>query len=152
MKQIIGAIWVVSSLMLLHAAPVSAHEQARGIYHQPAPYKVVTHRGKHTPAWLKRNSAFKRWYRRSPLQHNRRLSWPEVYQVYRWERYSKARRTDRYYADHSYAWYQRHWAGKDRFDRRSRDDAGYRDRSYRDRSHRDRGHRDQGHRERDKRH
>lgn len=37
------------------------------------------------PRWLKRDKSFRRWFRHSRLQNNRRLSWHQVFDIYRWE-------------------------------------------------------------------
>jgi len=46
------------------------------------------------PRWLKRNKSFRHWMRHSGLRENRRLSWNQLFDIYRWERYNH--RYDRY--------------------------------------------------------
>ena len=42
-------------------------------------------RAKEMPRWLKRNKSFRHWIRHSRLRENRRLSWNELFGIYRWE-------------------------------------------------------------------
>ena len=42
-------------------------------------------RAKEMPRWLKRNKSFRHWIRHSRLRQNRRLSWNELFDIYRWE-------------------------------------------------------------------
>jgi hypothetical protein len=37
------------------------------------------------PRWLKRNKSFRHWMRHSGLRENRRLSWNQLFDIYRWE-------------------------------------------------------------------
>ena len=46
------------------------------------------------PRWLKQDRSFRHWLQRSRLNKNRRLSWHQLFDIYRWE--------------HSYYRYQRH--------------------------------------------
>jgi hypothetical protein len=46
------------------------------------------------PRWLKRNKSFRHWIRHSGLRENRRLSWNQLFDIYRWEHYNY--RYDRY--------------------------------------------------------
>ena len=120
MKHIISAIIVAGSLMLVGVEPAAAHESARNVYHPPSEYRVVTQRSKHAPSWLKRNDSFKWWYKHSPLQNNRYISWSELYQVYWWERSYASQRYGKSYSQHSYDWYRRNWGDNDNSDSWSR--------------------------------
>jgi len=42
-------------------------------------------RAKEMPRWLQRNKSFRHWIRHSRLRENRRLSWNELFDIYRWE-------------------------------------------------------------------
>ena len=46
------------------------------------------------PRWLKRNKSFRHWIRHSGLRENRRLSWNQLFDIYRWDHYNY--RYDRY--------------------------------------------------------
>ena len=37
------------------------------------------------PRWLKRDKSFRHWFRHSRLQNNHRLSWHQVFDIFRWE-------------------------------------------------------------------
>ena len=62
-------------------------------------YRSVNHytdqkRSNKMPRWLKQDRSFRHWLQRSRLNKNRRLSWHQLFDIYRWE--------------HSYYRYQRH--------------------------------------------
>ena len=80
------------------------------------------HRSHRMPRWLRLEPGFREWYLRSHRRHDYRLSWHQLYGIYRWELgYRNYRRYDddryhRYGYRHSPDWYRRYW--RDYEDRR----------------------------------
>jgi hypothetical protein len=113
MKNQISGILVAGALILANITPAVAHEIGRNAYHQPVQYRTVITRSKSAPSWLRHNENFRSWYKHSALKKNRYLTWPELYQVYRWERPRAGRRYKKSYAyngHHNYDWYRRYWS------------------------------------------
>lgn len=48
-------------------------------------YSSSYQRVRSVPGWLRHDRSFRRWYDRSQLRRNHRLSWNELYDAYRWE-------------------------------------------------------------------
>lgn len=65
---------------------------SRHRYHKN--YYGVSHkRAKRMPRWLRHDRSFRRWYDRTRLRKNYRLSWYELFDIYRWEHsYDRRRR------------------------------------------------------------
>lgn len=112
MNKVMTAALVAGGLMLLNSPEAAAHTEVR-YSHQPPPYYsnyrgyyrgVEMRRTEHMPRWLKRNVSFRKWYRHSSLQRNRRIAWGEIFDIYRWERrhgyhYDKQFRDGDHYRD-----------------------------------------------------
>ena len=113
MNRVMTTALIAGGLMLMNSPEAAAHKEGRQTHQPPAYYQyyngVDMRRSKHMPRWLQRNESFRRWYRHTALQRNRRLAWNELFDIYRWER---------------------HYGN--RYDRRSRDHNGYWDRNGRD--------------------
>lgn len=60
-------------------------DRYRGDYKRDRYYGSRYKRAKEMPRWLKRNKSFRHWIRNSRLRQNRRLSWNELFDIYRWE-------------------------------------------------------------------
>jgi hypothetical protein len=103
MKRTILSLLFGAGLVLLVAADASAHEV------EYRPYYVANHyvyaRTRYFPDWLQRNREFQRWYMHSHYRFERHVSWPRLYDVYRFERrhrwhggriYGKVYRDQRY--------------------------------------------------------
>jgi len=122
MNKVMTAALVAGGLMLLNSPEASAHKEVRYSYQPPPNYYyypgIEERRSKHMPSWLKRNDAFRHWYKRTSLRQDRRLAWSELFNIYRWE-------------------YRR----GDRYDRRFRYDDHYRDKKRRDKRRNGRRHR-----------
>jgi hypothetical protein len=59
-------------------------DRHRGDYRRDY-YGSRHNRGKEMPRWLKRNKSFRHWIKHSRLRKNQRLSWNELFDIYRWE-------------------------------------------------------------------
>lgn len=78
------------------------------------------------PHWLRHDKGFRHWYRQSSLRRNYFLAWPQLLEIYRWERrYSPHRfRYEHYgYRHRDYGWYRHYWR---KYDGRYRRDDHYR--------------------------
>ena len=72
MNKLMTAAVIAGGLMLLDAPEAAAHKEVRNVYQPPA-YHYAYHdvrRSHHMPRWLKRNRAFRHWYRHTPLQRD----------------------------------------------------------------------------------
>ena len=123
MNKVILATVMACGLLLLDAPEAAAHEQRDSQYRAPPhqahgrdSYSRDGYRREHKydrrydnrrgyygshyrrtnemPRWLKRNKSFRHWMRHSGLRENRRLSWNQLFDIYRWEHYNY--RYDRY--------------------------------------------------------
>ena len=109
MNKIMTVALIAGGLLLLDAPEAAAHKQVRNVY-QPSAHYHVDHRRfehrrhKHMPYWLKRDRAFRHWYRRSHLRQHRYIAWHRLYEIFLWERYyaTNYRRNYRYYRDFDY--------------------------------------------------
>lgn len=55
--------------------------QYRNYRYSPSYYRVSR-----TPSWLRHDRSFRRWYNRTQWRIDHRLSWHELFDIYRWER------------------------------------------------------------------
>jgi len=98
MNKLSVGLLLAASLFILDVSPAAAHpgvDSTRG-YRDAHHVEVARHNG--MPKWLKRNKRFRHWYRQSPLKRYRRISWNQLYEIYRWERnYFIARRHPDFY-------------------------------------------------------
>ena len=119
MNKVILSTVMACGLLLLDAPEAAAHEQRDNQYratpyqsHSRDSYSRDGYRSDHKydnrrghngsrhkrsnkmPRWLKRNKSFRHWIRHSGLRENRRLSWNQLFEIYRWEHYNY--RYDRY--------------------------------------------------------
>ncbi len=105
MNKLMISLLLASGLLLLDAAPAQAHHGAeRTSVSREYGYTQVR-RHDAMPRWLKKDRRFRHWYRHTPLRHYRGLRWPDLYEIYRWERrYFLNRYYDnrRYYDDRSH--------------------------------------------------
>lgn len=106
MNKIITVAILSSGLLLLDAPEAAAHEEVR-VYYPASHYGGVRH-VRHMPRWLKRDKAFRHWYKHTRLRRHRHLTWHRLFEIYRWETIErrKHRRADRYYRSHDV--YRRH--------------------------------------------
>ena len=92
-------LMISGGLLLATAASVNAHEVGRYGYDQKDRYSHSYRRNSEMPRWLKRQKAFRHWYRHSRYQRRRALSWPRLFEIYHWERRYARRYDDRRYYD-----------------------------------------------------
>ncbi len=107
MLKVMPLAIVAAGLMLMHTPEAAAHPEVRTTRVVPA-YDVDYRRESHSrdyyarnryereyykhkragkmPKWLKKKKSFRRWYRDTPLNRYRFLSWNQLYDIYRWER------------------------------------------------------------------
>lgn len=104
MNKVLLSTLLVGSLLLLNSPEAAAdrevrdpHWQAEYRHYRPykrdhhayrkyrRDYQYARHRRSHTmPHWLHDNRSFRRWYGRSQLRHDRRLSWYRLFDAYRY--------------------------------------------------------------------
>ena len=109
MNKVILSTVIACGLLLLDAPEAAAHEDRDSQYRSHRYENTDSHRrdsygrdsysrdgyrdryrgdyrrAKEMPRWLKPNNSFRRWLRHSRLRENRRLSWNELFNIYRWE-------------------------------------------------------------------
>jgi hypothetical protein len=120
MNKLFVSTVVACGLLLLNAPEAAAH-QDKNSHHRAKPYNSDSRnsyrrdhhsreayrdgyrhdyynarykRAKEMPHWLKRDRSFRRWFHDTRLRKNRRLSWHQLFDIYR--------------AEHSYYRYRRH--------------------------------------------
>lgn len=98
--KIIALLIVTGGLLLTMAAPVNAHEITRHEYDRGDRHNDYTGHRSEMPRWLKREKAFRKWYRHSRYEHRRTVSWARLYEIYRWEHRYTRRYSERYQHDH----------------------------------------------------
>jgi hypothetical protein len=120
MNKIITVALVAGGLLLLDSPEATAHDEGRYSYYSPY-YQPELHRRHQMPRWLKRDRAFRHWYKHSRLRRHRHLSWHRLFDIYRWETVERRmhRRADRFAWKHDYYRYS---------------DRDYRDRNKNDRN------------------
>jgi hypothetical protein len=88
------SLLLAAGLFSLDISPASAHQQGDRVHVYSDGYRYATMRHRSMPRWLRHDRQFRRWYEHTPLNRYRRISWNELYDIYRWER--------RYFSSHSY--------------------------------------------------
>lgn len=103
MNKIISVALLAGGLLLLDAPQASAHNESRISHHQTHYYAGLRQRH-HMPYWLKRDRAFRHWYKHTRLRRQRHLTWHRLFDIYRWETVDRRthRRADRYFRNHKY--------------------------------------------------
>ena len=103
MNKIITVALVAGGLLLLDTPEAAAHDESRYSYYSTH-YQADLHRRQQMPRWLKRDRAFRHWYKHSRLRRHRHLSWHRVFDIYRWETFDRRthRRADRFARKHDY--------------------------------------------------
>lgn len=99
MNKLSAGLLLAAGLFFIDVTPAAAHHAADNVrvYGTGHGYHVEFRRRHEMPRWLHRDRGFRHWYRRTPLADFRRISWRELYEIYRWERrYFESR----YYADY----------------------------------------------------
>lgn len=109
MNKMLTVAIIAGGLLLLDAPEAAAHKAVRHVYQPPVhvDHRWSTYRPQHMPRWLKRDKAFRKWYRRTHLRHHRYIAWRRLYDMYLWERFytRNHRRHDRFYRDYDYRHY-----------------------------------------------
>lgn len=85
MKNLGLSALLVAGLLGLDISPAAAHPGAHEVRVFNDGYRHEFRREQSMPRWLKRNRSFRHWYRHSPLKRFRRISWDQLYEIYRWE-------------------------------------------------------------------
>ena len=86
MNRILTAAVVAGGLMLLISPEATAHRFGHNAYPPSPHYYAEVRRAHQMPRWLKRDQAFRFWYRSTPLRRDRSLAWHELFEIFRWER------------------------------------------------------------------
>ena len=130
MNKILTIALIAGGLLLLESPEAAAHKEVRIAYPPSVHYHVESRRAKHMPYWLYRKKSFRRWYRNSRLRRNRHLSWNQVFDIYRWERFqAKAHRRGHrhhYWYDDNYGYDRDRDRNRDHDRRRGRNSEGRR--------------------------
>lgn len=103
MNKLASSLLLAAGLFCLDVSPAAAQPHASRVQVYSDGYRYESRRHHSMPKWLKRDRDFRHWYEHSPLKRYHRISWNELYRIYRWE--------SRYFGS-------RHYRGRDR---------GYRD-------------------------
>ena len=105
MNKVIISTLIACGLLLLDAPEAAAHEDRDSQYrshrydysntyrrdsydrdsYRRDYYGSRYKRAGEMPRWLKRDKSFRRWFSNSRLRNNRRLSWHQLFDIYRWE-------------------------------------------------------------------
>ena len=113
MNKLSVALLLAMGLFMIDVSPAAAHSGVDRQHVNRYDHQIHSLRRHDMPRWLWRDKGFRHWYQRSPIKRFRRISWNQLFEIYRWERrYFGAR----YYSRYDY---DRRWRG-DR--RRYRDD------------------------------
>ena len=86
MFKVIGSFIAVAGLALSTGQTAEAHGFGYHGHGSPVHRYDVFYRTKHMPGWVRKKRHFRHWYAHSPIRFDYRLSWTDVYDVYRWER------------------------------------------------------------------
>ena len=115
MNKVMTIVVIAGGLMLMNSPEAAAHKTVHNVYQPPAYYqaygRIVERRAHQMPRWMKRDKSFRNWYARTPLKHNRRLDWYELFNIYRWERSWRGshRRNGNHWRDYyAYRYEERH--------------------------------------------
>ena len=116
MNKVMTVVVIAGGLMLMNSPEAAAHKTVHNVYQPPTYYqsygRIDERRAKHMPRWMERDRSFRHWYKRTPLRHDRRLDWYELFNIYRWERSWRAshRRQGSYWVDYyAYRHGERHY-------------------------------------------
>ena len=103
MNKFSVALLLATGLFLIDVSPAAAHSGVDGIRVDRYDYQFHSVRRHNMPRWLWRDKGFRHWYQRSPIKRFRRISWNQLFEIYRWER--------RYFRGRYYASYdnERRW-------------------------------------------
>jgi hypothetical protein len=112
MNKVLIATVLACGLLLLESPEAAAHEGTGSHYRQVDRDRSDAHRrdthsrdyytrnvyrgerhdkrdqrAKKMPKWLKHDRSFGRWLEYTRFQYNRHITWNELFDIYRWERY-----------------------------------------------------------------
>ena len=93
MVKIIGSVVALAGLLLGAPQPAEAHGARHHGYDSHGHFHRAAYRDRHMPRWLWKKKGFRRWYFRTPPRLTNRLSWPRLFDAYRWERRHDFRRS-----------------------------------------------------------
>ena len=101
--KIFALLYLSGGLLLAAASPANAHQPGRFAYdtYRGDRHHAVYERRREMPRWLRQQPSFRHWYRESPYQRRRALSWARLFDIYRWEsRYARRHSYDHYRRDY----------------------------------------------------
>jgi hypothetical protein len=103
MNKIITVALMAGGLLILDAPEAAAHNEGR-ISYQQTHYQAHLRQRHQMPYWLKRDRAFRHWYKNTRLRRHKHLTWHRLFETYRWETVDrrKHRRADRVVRKHEY--------------------------------------------------
>jgi len=110
MNKLLISTFMACGLLLLDSPEAAAHEDSYSQHRMPSydrsgsyrrdaygrdsysrdgyrrdHYRPRYARENKMPRWLKRDRSFRHWFKHSKLRKNRRLSWHQLFDIYRWE-------------------------------------------------------------------
>lgn len=86
MNKLSVGLLLAASLFFIDVAPAAAHANIDGVRVDSYGYQTKALRRHELPRWLRRNTGFRHWYRRTPLKRYRQIGWHQLFEIYRWER------------------------------------------------------------------
>ncbi len=102
MNKIIAVAIAAGGLLFLGSPEAAAHTEVRFSYEPSTYYRYDVRRTHAMPRWLRRDKAFRHWYKHTPLRKHKHLTWHRLFSIYRWENveqrgHRRADRLARYY-------------------------------------------------------
>lgn len=86
MNKLSVGLLLAAGLFFIDVTPAAAHQVADDVRVYGDRYHAEFGRRHEMPRWLRRNPDFRHWYRRTPLAGYRRITWNQLFEIYRWER------------------------------------------------------------------
>jgi hypothetical protein len=85
MNKIIAVAIAAGGLLFLGSPEAAAHTEVRFSYEPSTYYRYDVRRTHAMPRWLRRDKAFRHWYKHTPLRKHKHLTWHRLFSIYRWE-------------------------------------------------------------------
>jgi len=126
MIRMISSSIALAGILLCAGQPAEANGTRNHAYESQGHHQRAAYQHRHMPRWLWKKKGFRRWYSSTPPRLRHRLTWPRLYDAYRWERRHNFRRS-----------YWRNYSPRDhRYNRNARYSRDYEPRKRRAKRHR----------------
>ena len=86
MNKLSVGLLLAAGMFFIDVSPAAAHQGIDSARSYDRGHYVEMRRRHEMPRWLRRNQDFRHWYRRTPLAQYRRITWDQLFEIYRWER------------------------------------------------------------------